>query len=268
MEQALELFEKIGARAELGMTAASVARCYFARAGRLERSLGLADLARQIADSTGDLRVRSWLAMETEPLMYKGLWERTVQVARQHLPAAWEHREWLVVLWSSAWATIACLKLGDVHEARAIMEPAMGLAARRLDSDFCKIYPHIALSQLHLATGEAEAALQAAQSALKLAERVMAKLEIGAACRALGQAYDAKGDHPSADTQFCQSLAILGEIQSRPELAQSLLAYGRFKGAAQRGAGEALLRNALELFKGMDACGWVEETESALHNDI
>ena len=55
------------------------------------------------------------------------------------------------------------------------------------DFDFCKIYPHIALSQLHLAEGDAAAGLQSAERALNLAERVTARLEIGAAHRALGQ---------------------------------------------------------------------------------
>ena len=48
----------------------------------------------------------------------------------------------------------------------------MKTVARRIDNDFCKIYPHIALSQLHLAEGDAAAGLQAAERALELAERV------------------------------------------------------------------------------------------------
>ena len=78
----------------------------------------------------------------------------------------------------------------------------MKTAARRMEDDYCKIYPHIALSQLHIAEGDAAAGLQSAKRALNLAERVTARLEIGAAHRALGQAYEAKGDRQSADELF------------------------------------------------------------------
>jgi tetratricopeptide (TPR) repeat protein len=139
-----------------------------------------------------------------------------------------------------------------------------GMAARRMDGDYCKIYPHIALSQLHIAEGDAAAGLQSAKRALNLAERVTARLEIGAAHRALGQAYEAKGDRQSADELFRRSIDILQAIQSRPELAQSLLAYGRFERAIDGDKAEEFLHSALQLFKEMEADGWVEETQSAL----
>ena len=140
----------------------------------------------------------------------------------------------------------------------------MKTAARRLDFDFCKIYPHIALSQLHLAEGDAAAGLQSAERALELAERVTARLEIGAAHRALGQAYEANGDRQSADGQFRRSIDVLQKIQSRPELAQSLLAFGKFELVTERDKAEGLLHSALKLFKEIEADGWVEETHSAL----
>ena len=47
--------------------------------------------------------------------------------------------------------------------------------------------------------------------------------------RTLGQVHEAKGDRDEAEAEFRRSLDIVGTIQSRSELAQSLLAYGRFK---------------------------------------
>lgn len=221
-------------------------------------------MARGIAASTHDLQVRSWLAMEAEPWFYKGLWHRVVRVVELNLSTAWENGRWSVVLWASGWGAIACLKLNRISDARAFLEPAMKTAARRMDDDYCKIYPHIALSQLHIAEGDAAAGLQSAKRALNLAERVTARLEIGAAHRALGQAYEAKGDRQSADELFRRSIDILQAIQSRPELAQSLLAYGRFERAIDGDKAEEFLHSALQLFKEMEADGWVEETQSAL----
>ena len=256
--------KEVGALEELGSFAAGTGRCYNARAGRLKRSLQFAGMGREIAASTQDVEVRSWLVMEAEPWLYKGLWQRTVQVVEQNLSTAWENGRWSVVLWASGWAAIACLKLNRISDARAFLDPVMKTVARRIDDDFCKIYPHIALSQLHLAEGNAAAGLQAAERALELAERVTARLEIGAARRALGQAYEARGDRQSADGQFRRSVDVLQTIQSRPELAQSLLAFGRFELATDRDKAKELLHSALELFREIEADGWVEETQSAL----
>ncbi|RWA59272.1 MAG: guanylate cyclase [Mesorhizobium sp.] len=266
IEQATELLTKIGDLEELGSFAAGAGRCYNARAGRLERSLQFVQMVREIAQSTHDVEVRSWMVMEAEPWFYKGLWQRTVQVVEQNLSTAWENGRWSVVLWASGWAAIACLKLNRISDARALLDPVIKTVARRIDDDFCKIYPHIALSQLHLAEGDAAAGLQAAERALELAERVTARLEIGAARRALGQAYEAKGDRQSADGQFRRSVDILQTIQSRPELAQSLLAFGRFELATDRGNAKKLLHSALELFKEIQADGWITETQNELRH--
>lgn len=84
--------------------------------------------------------------------------------------------------------------------------------------------------------------------------------EVGAAYRTLGQVYETGGNRSEADAAFRRSLEILGNIQSRPELAQALLAYGRFKLGEDVNEGNRLLNRALELFGGMDATGWIEET--------
>lgn len=266
IEQAAALLKEVGPLEELGSFAAGAGRCYSARAGRLERSLQFAQMVREIAASTRDAEVCSWVAMEAEPWLYKGLWQRTVEVVQQNLPTAWENARWNVVLWASGWAAIACLKLNRIADARAFLDPVMKTVARRIDDDFCKIYPHIARSQLHLAEGDAAAGLQAAERALALAERVTARLEIGAARRALGQAYEASGDRQSADGQFRRSIDVLQTIQSRPELAQSLLAFGRFAMTTDRDKANGLLHSALELFKEIGADGWVAETQSAIRH--
>jgi class 3 adenylate cyclase/tetratricopeptide (TPR) repeat protein len=264
IERAAALLQEVGALKELGSLAAGAGRCYNARAGRLQRSLQFAEMVREIAASTQDVEMRSWLAMEAEPLLYKGLWQRTVEVVEQNLSTSWENARWSVVLWASGWAAIACLKLNRIADARAFLDPVMKTVARRIDNDFCKIYPHIALSQLHLAEGDAAAGLHAAERALELAERVTARLEIGAARRALGQAYEARGDRQSADGQFRRSVDVLQTIQSRPEIAQSMLAFGRFELATDRDKAKEFLQSALKLFKEIEADGWVAETQTAL----
>ena len=120
------------------------------------------------------------------------------------------------------------------------------------------------MCQLQIATGETERALVSAQSATELAERGGYLLEQGAAQRTLGQAYATGGNRSEAEAAFRRSLEILGDIQSRPELAQTLLAYGRFKLDADADEGNQILNRALELFQEMNATGWIQETRTAL----
>jgi hypothetical protein len=117
---------------------------------------------------------------------------------------------------------------------------------------------------MHLMAGETEASLSAGQRALALAERALHKMEEGAAHRILGQACETKRSSAEAEAHFQRSLGVLRAIQSRPELAQSLLAYGRFKLRDDPAEGGRLLRDALALFEEMDATGWIEETRAAL----
>ena len=97
-----------------------------------------------------------------------------------------------------------------------------------------------------------------------LAERGGNQLEQGAAHRALAQAHEADGDDAAARAQFESSLAILGEIQSPPEIAQSLLGYGRFQLKTNAEEGRELMERALAIFEELSATGWIEETRAAL----
>jgi hypothetical protein len=58
--------------------------------------------------------------MEAEVYLYKGLWDEAVRVAEEALPAAWEIREWNIVVWPSAWAAIAYLKLKRATDAATV----------------------------------------------------------------------------------------------------------------------------------------------------
>ncbi len=122
----------------------------------------------------------------------------------------------------------------------------------------------MALSQVQLASGKIEKALMTARSAVELAERGGYLLEQGAAYRTLGQVYEADGHRPEAEAAFRRCVEILGEIQSRPELGQSLLAYGRFKLEEDADEGKRLLKCAIDLFEEIDATGWIEETRAIL----
>ena len=78
--------KQVGALEELGSLSPQVrAAATMPAPGRLERSLQFAEMAREIAASTHDVEVRSWLAMEAEPWFYKGLWQRTVRGCRAEL---------------------------------------------------------------------------------------------------------------------------------------------------------------------------------------
>ncbi len=112
--------------------------------------------------------------------------------------------------------------------------------------------------------GDARAGIEAGRQALALAERTANPLEQCAAHRALAQAHEADGDDAVASAQFQSSLAILSKIQSPPELAQSLLAYGRIQLKTDAEEGRELMERALAIFEELSASGWIEETRAAL----
>ena len=251
-------------RFEHGFILAAEGRCYSSRAGNLQQALGYAAEAHEIAEALRDARLRAWGAMEAEPYFYKGLWEDVVRAAEAALPVGWEIGEWNAILWSSGWLGIAYLKLGRLDDARRVLGRALREVPTRAVGSFPITYPQIALAQLHLAEGDAERALGAAQKALELADGSRLRLEQGAARRVLGEVHEAARDRAPAEAEFRRSLEILEEIQSRPELAQTLLAYGRFTLAEHPAGGRVLIQRALGLFESMGATGWVEEARAAL----
>jgi len=80
----------------------------------------------------------------------------------------------------------------------------------------------------------------------------------------LGQVHEAMGDRAEADAAFRRSLEVLDTIQCPPELAQTLLAYGRFRRGDNTQEDRALIERALSLFEEMKATGWIEEARVAL----
>jgi hypothetical protein len=80
----------------------------------------------------------------------------------------------------------------------------------------------------------------------------------------LGEVYQAIGNRREADAEFRRSLDVLEAIQSRPELAQTLLAYGRFCRGDNRQEDQVLIKRALCLFEEINAPGWAKEARAAL----
>lgn len=267
-KRAIRIFEQLGDQLNLGIALAGPARCYSARAGLLEESLQFAGAARRIATDTGNLAVKSWLPMEAEPLMYKGLWERAVQVAEEGLPVAREIGDWFIVLYISAWAAISYLKLDRLEDARRIVDEAVKSAAQQAAESHANAYRKIVFSQVLLADGKFDEACRIGREALEQCERGGVRLEQGFACRTLGQVYAADGNASEAEACFRHSLEIFSEIQSQPELAQTLLAYGRFQCGRNPEDGMRMLKRALALFEAMGATGWIEETLTALRDSL
>ncbi|TMJ42613.1 MAG: hypothetical protein E6G90_18860 [Alphaproteobacteria bacterium] len=122
----------------------------------------------------------------------------------------------------------------------------------------------IALAQLHLAVGDISQALSAANMALGFAEQYRLGLEQGATHRILGEVYQAMGNRAEADAAFRRSLEVLEGIQSPPELAQTLLAYGHFRRGDNSLDDRAMIERALHLSEEMNATGWIKEARTAL----
>ena len=262
----IEIRGALGDRLEQGWMMAAAGRCFSARAGKISDGLAYAARAREVADELSGANVRAWCAMEAEPYMYKGLWHEVVRVAEDALPLAWEIHEWGPVYFASAWLAIAYVRLGQPARAKDILDRIFAeVPARALDlTAFAAAFGHIAFAELHLENGNHEDALEAARLAIASAEKARAPLEQGAGHRLLGQAYAAKGAHAEADASFRRSLEILEAIQCPPELAQTLLAYGRFRRGDNVLEDRRLIERALSLFATMEATGWIAEARAAL----
>lgn len=203
--------------------------------------------------------------MVAEPYYYKGLWRELVEEAEKSLPIAWEIGEHNVIVYVSAWLGLAHLRLGHRDEARRLITRCLGWAESRLArAPFALGYANTARALIHLADGELPEALERARIGLGLGELVRAPLEQGAAWRAIGQIHEAKGDDEDADAAYRQSLGLLEPVKALPEVAQTLLAYGRFKLAYQPAEGRRMLERAREIFADIGATGWVSEAERAL----
>ncbi len=256
----IDLLGATGQLHEQGYEMAAGGRCYSARAGRLSEALDYAARARDLAESLDDPRLRAWRAMEAEPYMYKGLWEDVVRVAEEGLSHCWEIRELSVIFWASAWAAIACVRLGRHDKAESLLERALPeCEAQGASGGWTMVWLQMALAELRLARGDGAGALTAARRAADIAEQSHFRLEQGAVLRVLGQVCESLDDRAAAATRFHRSLELLEAIQSRPELAQTLLAYGRFRAREDVAAGRAMIEQALAMFEEMGATGWVEE---------
>jgi class 3 adenylate cyclase/tetratricopeptide (TPR) repeat protein len=262
--RAVEILKARGDQFGLATWMGYTGRCYSSRAGKLSEAFRYAAGAREAATAAGDRRLKAWRAMEAEPYLYEGGWEEVVRAAEEGLPTSWEIGEWAAILFPSAWLGIAYAKLGRLADARRVIGRALTEGQARTVSPYSVTYLHIALAQLHLAEGEPEDALAVAQKARELADRSGFRLEIGAAHRVLGEAHEHLGHTEEADRAFQDSVAILEEIQSRPELGQTLLAYGRFLARTDPTGGRFLVERALRLFEEMGATGWAEEARRAL----
>ena len=259
--QAIEILGTEGETYEQAYTMAVGGRCWCARAGKLEEALSYAARARTIGEAMDNAMLRAWGAMEAEPYMYKGLWEQVVRVAEHGLPVAWEIGEWFVIFFSSSWLGIAYLKLGRLEDAKRVLDRALKESQARPFSTFPITYLQTQVAHLHLALGKPFKALGTVRNALELAESNSFRLEQGAASRVLGQIHETMKNREAAEATFRRSLQILEGIQSRPELAQTLLAYGRFKAVGEDPVeGRIMIKRALHLFEenrcnGMDRRG-------------
>ncbi len=263
--RSIAIYADQGDRVQHAMTINRGGRCYSARAGLLTDSLRYAREFREIAADLGDARLLAWRAMEAEPYVYQGAWNDVIRVAEESLPIAWQIGEINVILFGSAWLGLAYLKVGRLAEARRVIDRAIEQwEASRDSTPYSLTYLTTAAALTRLAGGETEAALETARKALDYADRSRFRLEQGAAHRVLGQAYAATGNRGQADTAFRESLGILEGIRSRPELGQTLLAYGQFKLHDDHVEGQALIERARAMFEEIGATGWVDEAQAAL----
>jgi tetratricopeptide (TPR) repeat protein len=261
------LIETYGAEGETfqqALTITVVGRCWAARAGHLDESLAYARQFRAIADEQGDVCLRAYRAMEGEPYFYLGRWDDVLNATGESLPLAWEVGETSPIVFGSSWRGLAALKVGRLDEARRVLDRALTFATSRQNtSTFSLAYLMQVRALLHLAEGQLQDALTLARKAIEFGAQSRFRLELGAAQRVLGQVLEASGDRAQAGATLAQSLETFEEIQSLPELGQTLLAYGRFKLGDDSAEGRRLIARARDLFARIGAVGWVAEADAA-----
>ena len=99
---------------------------------QLESVLSYAERVQEVSDAVDSPRLRAWIAMNSEAHLYRGDWQAVVRIAESALPAAWEIREWVVVVWASAWLA-AGMPIAIMKFARAntcLRNPSTAMAAR------------------------------------------------------------------------------------------------------------------------------------------
>lgn len=263
--RAIEILGTQGDRLRQAILMSMGGRCYNARAGKLDQALVFAGRVRDVAGALNNAQLRAWCSMNAEPFYYQGLWDEAVQAAESALPVAWEIGEWPVVGFSSAWLAMAYSKLGQLDNARRVLDRLFNeMPARVVPQSMAIPYAQIARAQIYLSAGNHNEALDTVRQGLANATRRSFRLEEAAGYRVLGQVHEAMGDRAEADAAFRRSLEVLDTIQCPPELAQTLLAYGRFREGDNKQEDRALIERALGLFEEMKATGWIEEARRAL----
>ncbi len=183
----------------------------------------------------------------------------------ESLPLAWEIGETGPIVFGSSWRGLAALKVGRPDEARQVLDRALIFATSRQKMTlFSLAYLTQVRALLHLAEGQLDDALTLARKAIDFGIQSRFRHELGAAQRVLGQVLEASGDREQADAALAQSLETFEEIQSLPELGQTLLAYGRFKLDDDAAEGRRLIARARDIFARIGAVGWVAEADAAV----
>ncbi len=246
--RAIEIHAARGDRLQQALNMNFGGRCYSARAGALDRSLQYAAGVRTIAEELNDVRLRGPQGDGGRAVLLQGALGRCgagrrgkpadrmgdlggqcavhLGVARARLPQA---------------GPPGRCETGHRPGAPRRRGTICGLAVRaELPHDRPRVDPSRRRG--------AGTALALAPKALDLAERSRFGLERGAAHRAFALVHEAAGGREAAESAFRRSLEILEGIQSRPELGQTLLAYGRFTLAQAPSDGRRLIERARATF--------------------
>ncbi len=261
LDESIRLHGQEGRRHDQAMTMVIGGRCYSARSGRLDKAMEYAARGRHVGEELGDARLRAWRAMECEPLMYLGRWQQAVEIGEEAIPIAWKVGTRSPIMFGSAWLAIAYLHTDRADDAEPLLSRAISEAEAR-GITFPLVYLKIASSRWNLVRGELEAAKRDAEQAVALGASY--PLDRGAAHRVQGEIEAAMSQPERAEAAFRQSLEILERIDARPELAQTLLSFGRFDVKRDDPAGAAHLERACEIFAEIGADWWLEQARAAL----
>jgi two-component system NtrC family response regulator len=122
-----------------------------------------------------------------------------------------------------------CLAKGETEQAKKHFSQILEEMGNAAPSGDMISQTKRLLAQALFQEGKLEESLKLCQQSQEIALSLGEKLEEGVNYRILGEIYSALGDKEAANSNFRQSVAILRELGTKYELAQTYLAWGKAK---------------------------------------
>jgi class 3 adenylate cyclase/tetratricopeptide (TPR) repeat protein len=170
--------------------------------------------------------------------------------------------------WIAPALGVAYTLSGHLADAMPLLTQALEqTTATAQETPGLQVFCSLALGEAQMLAGRLEVAQALAEDALALARTQQERGHQAYALRLLGEIY-ARHDPPeieSAETHYCQAIALANELGMRPLQAHCHLGLGTLYGKMGRTEpARVALSTAIDLYRAMDMTFWLPQAEAAL----